>query len=281
MHLPVACMLLLSMSGVMSCMIQNFRSGVCMDYAEYKDQMPFCGQPFKSPGLEGGQRDAIVTYRACVPKLNQLFPKHTIAQKDLWIQRKFLTIVEERIHWERDEAMREKEMIWLEDETKRNSDGKEVQVMKVAEGETVTIRFWNEEDEDPRGKGDGWRKIGEKNLERDKLMNAGVHEAPPGFGEQGTLYDNEESLYYSIDPADPEAERIYDFSVNTPYISGEEKISDCELAYRNYFCYMNFPRCNAEDESLVLCKSVCENLMRACGFSMDMNRCGPSEFFNG
>ena len=189
-----------------ACMIQNFRSGVCQDYAEYKDQMPFCGQSFKSPGMEGS-RDPVVTYRACVPKLNQLFPKHTTAEKDLWIQRKFLTIVEERIHWERDEAMREKEMIWVGDETKRNADGKEVQVMKIAEGETVTVRFWNEEEEDPRGKGEGWRKIGEKQLEPDRLMDAGVHEAPPGFGEQGTLYDEEQGLYYSIDPNDPTEER--------------------------------------------------------------------------
>lgn len=39
---------------------------------------------------------------------------------------------------------------------------------------------------------------------------------------------------------------------------------DCQEAFRNYFCWLNFPRCDDEDESLILCRSTCENLMEAC-----------------
>ncbi|KAJ0405016.1 hypothetical protein ATCC90586_001749 [Pythium insidiosum] len=30
---------------------------------------------------------------------------------------------------------------------------------------------------------------------------------------------------------------------------------DCENAFRNYFCWLNFPRCDAEGRSLLLCRS--------------------------
>lgn len=39
---------------------------------------------------------------------------------------------------------------------------------------------------------------------------------------------------------------------------------DCHQAYKNFFCWMNFPRCNEEDKSLIMCRSVCENFFKAC-----------------
>ncbi|GAB9472995.1 hypothetical protein Gpo141_00010159 [Globisporangium polare] len=56
---------------------------------------------------------------------------------------------------------------------------------------------------------------------------------------------------------------------------------DCENAYRNYFCWMNFPRCDAEGRSLLLCRSVCENYMKACQLSQDLWRCGDPQYVNG
>ncbi|KAF1324721.1 hypothetical protein FI667_g9531, partial [Globisporangium splendens] len=56
---------------------------------------------------------------------------------------------------------------------------------------------------------------------------------------------------------------------------------DCENAYRNYFCWMNFPRCDAEGRSLLLCRSVCENYMKACQLSKDLWRCGDPKYVNG
>ncbi|KAF1787760.1 Frizzled domain [Phytophthora cactorum] len=50
--------------------------------------------------------------------------------------------------------------------------------------------------------------------------------------------------------------------------------SDCENAFRNYFCWLNFPRCDTEGRSLLLCRSVCENFMTACQYSSDLWRCG-------
>lgn len=58
-------------------------------------------------------------------------------------------------------------------------------------------------------------------------------------------------------------------------------MNDCAKAYRNLFCWTNFPRCNGEDKSMILCKSVCENYFKSCGYSKDMERCGESQYFNG
>eukprot|EP00397_Hematodinium_sp_SG-2012_P047543 GEMP01054122.1.p1 GENE.GEMP01054122.1~~GEMP01054122.1.p1 ORF type:complete len:400 (+),score=87.24 GEMP01054122.1:23-1222(+) len=41
----------------------------------------------------------------------------------------------------------------------------------------------------------------------------------------------------------------------------------CIEAYKNALCWYNFPKCDCNSESLVLCRSVCENYYRACGFS--------------
>ena len=58
-------------------------------------------------------------------------------------------------------------------------------------------------------------------------------------------------------------------------------MNDCSQAYMNFFCFLNFPRCDEYENSLILCKSVCENYFISCGYSKDMWRCGPSEFLNG
>lgn len=60
---------------------------------------------------------------------------------------------------------------------------------------------------------------------------------------------------------------------------GGSDLSACEYAYKRYMCYMNFPRCDDEGKSLILCRSVCENYAHACGISKDLNRCGPNEFY--
>jgi len=50
---------------------------------------------------------------------------------------------------------------------------------------------------------------------------------------------------------------------------------DCREAFSRYFCYVNFPRCDDTtlDRSLPMCRSVCENFMRSCGFESDLWRC--------
>lgn len=55
---------------------------------------------------------------------------------------------------------------------------------------------------------------------------------------------------------------------------------DCENAFRNYFCWLNFPRCDAGGRSLLLCRSVCENFMTACQYSSDLWRCGDPKYVN-
>ncbi|CEG41221.1 Frizzled domain [Plasmopara halstedii] len=64
----------------------------------------------------------------------------------------------------------------------------------------------------------------------------------------------------------------------TPRFTGN---SDCENSLRNYFCWLNFPRCDTEGRSLLLCRSVCENFMTSCQYSKDLWRCGDPEYING
>jgi hypothetical protein len=58
-------------------------------------------------------------------------------------------------------------------------------------------------------------------------------------------------------------------------------VNDCAQAYLNYFCWSNFPRCDEEDRSLVMCESACENYFKSCGYPRDMWRCGAAELING
>ena len=58
-------------------------------------------------------------------------------------------------------------------------------------------------------------------------------------------------------------------------------ITDCEKAFVQFQCYLNFPRCDSEGKSLILCRSVCENYMNACGYAKDLWRCGDPKFAGG
>jgi len=60
----------------------------------------------------------------------------------------------------------------------------------------------------------------------------------------------------------------------------EQQEKDCFNSYHAFNCHANFPRCNAEGNSLMLCRSVCENYMKACGYDYDMQRCYAERFHN-
>ncbi len=55
--------------------------------------------------------------------------------------------------------------------------------------------------------------------------------------------------------------------------------ADCQQAYKNFLCFMNFPRCDDTGQSLILCRSVCENFFRACKYESFLNRCYNPEFY--
>lgn len=60
------------------------------------------------------------------------------------------------------------------------------------------------------------------------------------------------------------------------------KKPDCRNAFRNYMCWINFPRCDmARDASLPTCRSACENFFISCGYERGLWRCGKSKYFNG
>lgn len=49
------------------------------------------------------------------------------------------------------------------------------------------------------------------------------------------------------------------------------KKPDCQSAYRNLFCWLNFPRCDmSRDLTLPTCRSACENFFIACGYERGM-----------
>lgn len=50
---------------------------------------------------------------------------------------------------------------------------------------------------------------------------------------------------------------------------------DCVESWRRFLCYLNFPRCDTQQESLMLCRSVCVNFFKACKYPKDMERCVP------
>ncbi len=68
------------------------------------------------------------------------------------------------------------------------------------------------------------------------------------------------------------------------------KNSACQEAYKSYFCYLNFPRCDEAQNSLLLCRSACDNFFQACRYpkadalgnmSMGMWRCGEAQYSGG
>ena len=186
--------LLACVDPVFACMIAGVDSGECRDYEENVDYMPYCGK--------------LSRYRACVPKYDRIWPNHTIATKDAWIEETVVKIVQERKAHEMNQTMKDENINeWQED---WRMDG------------MPANRFYNNNEKDPDG------------------ITYRLTQ-----GQEGT------------------------------------DITDCERAFRAYMCYINFPRCDAEDKSLMTCRSACENLMRACHYSRDMIRCGPSEWVNG
>ena len=60
------------------------------------------------------------------------------------------------------------------------------------------------------------------------------------------------------------------------------KKPDCRNAFKNYMCWMNFPRCDeTRDLTLPMCRSACENFFISCGYERGLWRCGKSKYFNG
>lgn len=56
---------------------------------------------------------------------------------------------------------------------------------------------------------------------------------------------------------------------------------DCQNAFKNLFCWTNFPRCDPNrDLTYPTCRSACENYFTACNFKKSLWRCGQSKFFN-
>ncbi len=69
------------------------------------------------------------------------------------------------------------------------------------------------------------------------------------------------------------------FAVRTVRLQGY--FSDCADSFKAYLCFINFPRCDEQDKSLVMCRSTCENLLDTCHIPYDLQRCGPPEWHNG
>ncbi len=87
------------------------------------------------------------------------------------------------------------------------------------------------------------------------------------LGEEGEV----KRRFWNGNTEDPRAEKFKARRGGSP-------LTDCETAYIGFMCYLNFPRCNEEGQSLVLCRSVCENYMIACGYDKELWRCGDVSY---
>ena len=95
------------------------------------------------------------------------------------------------------------------------------------------------------------------------LLENGINE----LGENEPIFQR----FWNGDRDDPNGEKFRAKRGGTPR-------GDCEISYERFMCYYNFPRCDEEDRSLILCRSVCENYFMACNYPQDMWRCGPSKW---
>lgn len=64
-----------------------------MDPASFEGQLSFCGD--------------VVTYRACLPRENSMFPAHNAMAKDAWVRTKVTGIIAQRIALENDERLKD------------------------------------------------------------------------------------------------------------------------------------------------------------------------------
>ena len=87
------------------------------------------------------------------------------------------------------------------------------------------------------------------------------------LGEDGLM----SKRFWNLDKNDPRG-------VKFRAKGGGSPITDCESSFIRFQCYLNFPRCDSEGLSLILCRSVCENYMNACGYQKDLYRCGDPRF---
>ena len=80
---------------------------------------------------------------------------------------------------------------------------------------------------------------------------------------------------------------LYNLNTNEYGDTGHIKVrfyknKDCQNAYKNYMCWINFPRCDlSTDETLPTCRSACENYFISCGYEQKLWRCGKTKYFNG
>lgn len=68
------------------------------------------------------------------------------------------------------------------------------------------------------------------------------------------------------------------------FVSGEvarrfDGNPDCVNAYKNFLCFLNFPRCDKQRDSLLLCTSVCENFFRSCNYPRALWRCYEPRYY--
>lgn len=81
----------------------------------------------------------------------------------------------------------------------------------------------------------------------------------------------------ALKPSNP---KMYNFWQGVPIPRFTDN-SECADSYRNYMCYMAFPRCDEAGRSLLMCQSACINMMRACKYPKDMWRCYYPQYYGG
>ena len=95
------------------------------------------------------------------------------------------------------------------------------------------------------------------------MMDLGVDE----YGQEGEVIQR----FWNGDEIDPDG-------IKYRARNGGSEVTECEKSFKHYMCYINFPRCDAEKNSLIMCRSICENLMSACNIPQWLHRCGDAKY---
>ena len=148
---------------VSGCLIQGYDSGICSPWSDNIKFMKYCGN--------------IVTYEACIPRYNPLWPNHTLEAKDEWVGVNSYVFIETRKSIENNDYYQENGNVFISSSLNYTITNCHSDVNELGEEGAPAKRFWEED--------------------MKKMPN------------------------------------------------------DCELAFKNYMCWMNFPRFGNCDTDVV------------------------------
>lgn len=220
---------------------------MCMPPQDIQDRMPFCAQS--------------VQYTACVPRDLPWYGNLTIEKKDKWLESTYAVFLNERLAIEADE--------YKPDDPSESSVPVPVAPLLM----NTSLGYWclyrHDRIENSADTQCRMQRLHGCSLRITLYLWANSATtrcfvaATTGFHCQTITHPHIASVLCIA--------ALYNYYFES-VVRRFTNDDDCQAAYRNYLCYMNFPRCNGAEESLSLCLSVCENFFQACAYPKYMWR---------